>query len=188
MSPPVIDKSLLPPMMNSRPRYESIARPAPIMQYSPSSPASDYSHPGASEDYNDDYDDNVIVIHEHHHHHHHNDENSTETLESGVGEENPETENLVQNILNDKILYDFVSFLLTEAQENERDEEAVPEKYINNRRDSRGSYNIRQPTLLPATAEYRVNEDEFVEIRILEDDVRQFLEDGFEPIIEVELE
>ena len=63
------------------------------------------------------------------------------------------------------ILFDFVSFLLDEAQTKKVT--AEPQ-----------SINLPRMDL----------EEQIVEVRVLEDDVEQFLADGFEPIIEIELE
>ena len=117
--------------------------------------------------------DDVIVIHEHHHHHHHQDDqdnNGTNT-----------SSNLLESILNDEVLYDFVSFLIEEAQSN-NDKAGQPEA---NGDDQDGSWRRYSESYRSYPESRELGEE--VEI-VSSHDTSQFLNDGFEPIVEVELD
>ena len=119
---------------------------------------------------NEDDGDDVIVIHEHHHHHHHEDDQlHNDTMSSS---------SLLENILNDEVLYDFVSFLIEEAHSNnERDKPSIEEDENIWKRFSE-SY-----------SDYPGMREQRDQLHIVSNhDTKQFLEDGFEPIVEVELE
>lgn len=120
----------------------------------------------ASEQSEEDGND-VIVIHEHHHHHHHEDEDQDNgTTSSGA---------LLENILNDQVLYDFVSFLIEEAQSNENwEEHRAQEESDIWRRHSEPYRDVREQ-------EQQLG-------MVSSHDTSQFLNDGFRPIIEVELD
>ena len=115
--------------------------------------------------------DEVIVIHEHHHHHHHEDEQ----INNGT---NNASSNLLENILNDEVLYDFVSFLIEEAQFNnnaERDGE-----------DSDSSWTGYSESYRSHPESRELLEEQ---VRIVSSyESSQFLKDGFTPIVEVELD
>ena len=120
----------------------------------------------ASEQSEEDGND-VIVIHEHHHHHHHEDEDQDNgTTSSGA---------LLENILNDQVLYDFVSFLIEEAQSNDNWEEHHSQEDSDIwRRHSEPYRDVRE-------------QEQQLEM-VSSHDTSQFLNDGFRPIIEVELD
>ena len=178
-SPPVIDRSLLPShtmTMRYPPPGYTYPPPADPMQFGSPSSLSPVTSPmdGVYEDSiaNDqEGEDDVIVIHEHHHHHHHNtDEEGSEHENQQDGDDTlPTTDELMDNIVNDKVLYDFVSFLL----ESQRPKETVPVIPVER-------YSELSPPL------YREETERIVGADL--DDIEHFLEDGFEPIIEVELE
>lgn len=126
-------------------------------------------------------DDNVIVIHEHHHHHHHNTEDEEngdnvtsssqqEYSESSAGETPSTSESLLNNIVNDKVLYDFVSFLL--------DQQA---KKLKEPRPERRSQEIDIESYYHHTPVKQ-------EIVAVDHEIEKFLADGFTPIVEIELE
>ena len=126
-------------------------------------------------------DDNVIVIHEHHHHHHHNTEDEEngdnvtsssqqEYSESSAGETPSTSESLLNNIVNDKVLYDFVSFLLD--QQAKKLKEPHPE---------RRSQEIDIESYYHHTPVKQ-------EIVAVDHEIEKFLADGFTPIVEIELE
>ena len=117
-------------------------------------------------------DNDVIVIHEHHHHHHHEDEDQ--------GNDTATTGSLLENILNDEVLYDFVSFLIEEAQSNnERKEIAESEGDL-------GPWNLR--SYLGSDTDYEdIRREDRLEMEPSHN-TKQFLDDGFEPIVEVELD
>ena len=117
-------------------------------------------------------DNDVIVIHEHHHHHHHEDEDQ--------GNDTATTGGLLENILNDEVLYDFVSFLIEEAQSNnEREELAESDRDL-------GPWNLRR--YLGSSTDYEdIRREDQLEIDPSHNS-DQFLDDGFEPIVEVELD
>ena len=117
-------------------------------------------------------DNDVIVIHEHHHHHHHEDEDQ--------GNDTATTGSLLENILNDEVLYDFVSFLIEEAQSNnEREELAESEGGL-------GPWNWR--SYLGSDTDYEdIRREDRLEMEPSHN-TKQFLDDGFEPIVEVELD
>ena len=126
-------------------------------------------------------DDNVIVIHEHHHHHHHNTEDEEngdnvtsssqqEYSESSAGETPSTSESLLNNIVNDKVLYDFVSFLL--------DQQA---KKLKELRPERRSQEIDIESYYHHTPVKQ-------EIVAVDHEIEKFLADGFTPIVEIELE
>lgn len=191
-SPPVIDRRLLPShnlamrYTPPQPQYPLYPAPDQIQFGSPSSLSpvtspmdEDYEHSSASDN---GAEDDVIVIHEHHHHHHHN----TDEDEEGFEKEQQDgddtlltTDELMDNIVNDKVLYDFVSFLLESQRSKDTDFHdkmsndpvpVVPEM----------RYSEESPPLYREETERMVGTDF--------DDIEHFLEDGFEPIIEVELD
>jgi len=192
-SRPVIDKRLLyhqVPQMPGPPYtpYDLVPDNIPAPSTHEADPAS-YDHEidpvydvedGAAED------DNVIVIHEHHHHHHHNtDEESEEGLDQdemssreSIQDTEP-TEHILNNIMNDEILYDFVTFLMSEAASNQNPEPEVKADDINIFEHSS-----------------RTSNDEYAETSDLEDriiiyprhDIESFIADGYTPVIEVELD
>ena len=170
----------MPTMALRYPQYPppgySFSLPADPVQFGSPSSLSPVTSP-INEDYdesivNDQGDeDDVIVIHEHHHHHHHNTEEEEESdhHQNGV-DALPTTDELMDNIVNDKVLYDFVSFLL-ESQRPKAPVSLLPEERFSDE------------SLPPL---YREETERIVSADL--DDIEHFLEDGFEPIIEVELE
>ena len=135
--PPVIDRRLLPShnlaMRYSPPQYIFSPSADPMQFGSPSS-LSPVTSP-ADEDYKDSFEsddgaeDDVIVIHEHHHHHHHNtdDEGSEQEQQQDGDNTLLTTDELMDNIVNDKVLYDFVCFLL-ESQKPKAPVSMFPEE------------------------------------------------------------
>ena len=119
--------------------------------------------------------------HEHHHHHHHNTEDEEngdnvtsssqqEYSESSAGETPSTSESLLNNIVNDKVLYDFVSFLL--------DQQA---KKLKEPRPERRSQEIDIESYYHHTPVKQ-------EIVAVDHEIEKFLADGFTPIVEIELE
>ena len=140
------------------------------MDYSPSSQslvtASEYDNSPDYDGDGGDPEDEVIVIHEHHHHHHHNtEEEDTGSPRAGEAPRLPTSEQLLDNILNDQILYDFVSFLLEETQRSKAGNTEDEERHVQ-----------YEEVLAGRSA---VSEDY---------DILPFLEEGFTPIVEVELD
>ena len=187
--PPVIDRRLLPShnlAMRYTPPRHTFSPSADPMQFGSPSSLSPVTSPIEDEDYEDSNEsdhgaeDDVIVIHEHHHHHHHNtDEDGSEQEQQDGDDTLLTTDELMDNIVNDKVLYDFVSFLL----ESQRSKETVfqskmsydPVPVVPETR-----YSEESPPLYREETERMVGTDL--------DDIEHFLEDGFEPIIEVELD
>ena len=153
----------------------SFSLPADPVQFGSPSSLSPVTSP-LNEDYeesivNDQGDeDDVIVIHEHHHHHHHNTEEDESDHPQNGDDALPTTDELMDNIVNDKVLYDFVSFLL-ESQKPKAPVSMFPEERFSDE---------------PPPPLYREETERIVSADL--DDIEHFLEDGFEPIIEVELE
>ena len=187
--PPVIDRRLLPShnlaMRYSPPQYTFSPSVDPMQFGSPSS-LSPVTSP-ADEDYEDPIEsdhgaeDDVIVIHEHHHHHHHNtDEDGSEQEQQHDRDDTLlTTDELMDNIVNDKVLYDFVSFLLESQKSRETDfQSKMSSDSMPVIPDTR--YSEESPPLYREQTERMVGTDL--------DDIEHFLEDGFEPIIEVELD
>ena len=140
-------------------------------------------------DYDDDdgaaEDDNVIVIHEHHHHHHHNDEEAGEGLDQDVmpsSEMNQDiepTEHILNNIMNDDILYDFVTFLMSEAASNQNPEPQGPtDNLYSDPYSSRTSNDGYEMT---------GDQDDVFSISSRHD-IESFIADGYTPVVEVELD
>ena len=157
--------------------YYSSPIPVSAMDYSPSSQslvtASEYEDSPDYDGDGGDPEDDVIVIHEHHHHHHHNtegEEGSRADIRSprlGEAPRLPTSEQLLGNILNDQILYDFVSFLLEETQRSKAGNTEDEERHVHYEEG------------LTGTGRSAVSDDY---------DILPFLEEGFTPIVEVELD
>ena len=186
-SPPVIDRSLLPShtmTMRYPPPGYTYSPPADPMQFGSPSSLNPVTSP-MIEDYEDSIandqggEDDVIVIHEHHHHHHHNtDEEGSDYENQQDGDDTlPTTDELMDNIVNDKVLYDFVNFLLESQRPKGTDFlgelSSAPVTPVER-------FSEESPPL------YREETERIVGADL--DDIEHFLEDGFEPIIEVELE
>ena len=150
------------------------------MDYSPSSLISVAS--SEEENYEDNIadelgdKDDVIVIHEHHHHHHHNTEEDEHSQDGAAADSLPTTDTLMENIVNDKVLYDFVSFLLEESQRIKEPEQ---------RKLSSEPMRISGERFTDSLPLYREETVKIVSAGL--GDIEHFLEEGFEPIIEVEL-
>ena len=127
----------------------------------------------ATEQSESEEEDDVIVIHEHHHHHHHEDDQNNNGTNT--------SSNLLENILNDEVLYDFVSFLIEEAQS--KNNEAVQPRRNGDDPDSSWKSYSESYRGYPESRE----EEEQVQI-VTSYDTSQFLSDGFTPIVEVELD
>ena len=152
-----------PPYQSEAAQYAGAGR---VMQTEPSQDSAKL----ASDHYESGEEDEVIVIHEHHHHHHHQDEQ----INNGTNAPS----NLLDSILNDDVLYDFVSFLIEEAQFNnnaERDGE-----------DSDSSWTGYSESYRSHPESRELLEEQ---VRIVSSyESSQFLKDGFTPIVEVELD
>merc|ERR1712032_1647634 len=168
--------SLLPsraprPMPTMAVRYPHPQYPPPGYSFSLSADQVQFGSPSSvspvTSPLNEDYE---LVIHEHHHHHHHNTEEDESEHQQNGDDALPKTEELMDNIVNDKVLYDFVSFLL-ESQSPQAPVSVLPEERFSDE---------------PLPPLYREETERIVSADL--DDIEHFLEDGFEPIIEVELE
>ena len=147
-----------PPYQSEAAQYAGAGR---VMQTEPSQDSAKL----ASDHYESGEEDEVIVIHEHHHHHHHQDEQ----INNGTNAPS----NLLDSILNDDVLYDFVSFLIEEAQS--KGPHSYDQDSMRRFSESYGNY--------PESREH----GELVQM-VSSDDTSQFLKDGFTPIIEVVLD
>ena len=126
----------------------------------------------ATDKHEDGEEDDVLVIHEHHHHHHHQDEQNNNGTNA--------SSNLLESILKDEVLYDFVSFLIEEAQTN------------NNEAQSRMNGDDQESGWRKYSESYSSSlesreQEELVNI-VSSHDTSQFLNDGFTPIVEVVLD
>ena len=103
------------------------------------------------------------------HHHHEDDQVNNGTNSSS---------NLLENILNDEVLYDFVSFLIEEAQSNNNNGERPGDDPDSSWKRYSESYRS-----------YPESREQVEQVNIVSSyDTREFLEDGFTPIVEIELD
>ena len=154
---------------------EAAQYPPPLPEYVMDTEPSQVSSRLATDQHEGGEEDEVLVIHEHHHHHHHQDEQ----INNGTTNA---SRSLLENILNDEVLYDFVSFLIEEAQSNDKNEASLSGRNDEDKESSWRRYSE------PYGSYHESREEEELVRIVSSHDTKQFLNDGFTPIVEVELD